>query len=176
VTEVPTTAAMAARAFGLDPGLLHSLGGASGSAWGIGRHVLRVGQPAVIAAEEAASRAAAAVVPVPRILDRADLGPSSAVLLERLPGCPAVELARLRPDLAAAAGRACGAVHARLAGIRAPAGLWAAPEAPPSPDPRLLHLDLHPFNILVNGQGELTGVLDWANAAAGDAVLDRART
>jgi aminoglycoside phosphotransferase (APT) family kinase protein len=41
---------------------------------------------------------------------------------------------------------------------------------------RLLHLDLHPFNILVSDGAEVTGVLDWANAAAGDPALDRARS
>jgi aminoglycoside phosphotransferase (APT) family kinase protein len=40
----------------------------------------------------------------------------------------------------------------------------------------VLHLDLHPLNVLVSGVGELTGVLGWANAAAGPAVLDRARS
>lgn len=41
---------------------------------------------------------------------------------------------------------------------------------------RLLHLDLHPRNILVSDSAEVTGVLDWANAAVGDPVLDRARS
>lgn len=41
---------------------------------------------------------------------------------------------------------------------------------------RVLHLDLHPFNVLVGDGGQVTGVLDWANAAAGDPDLDRART
>jgi aminoglycoside phosphotransferase (APT) family kinase protein len=40
----------------------------------------------------------------------------------------------------------------------------------------VVHLDLHPFNILTGADGEVTGVLDWANAAAGDPDLDRART
>jgi aminoglycoside phosphotransferase (APT) family kinase protein len=37
-------------------------------------------------------------------------------------------------------------------------------------------LDLHPFNVLVTDDGEPTGVIDWANAAAGEPELDRART
>jgi aminoglycoside phosphotransferase (APT) family kinase protein len=37
-------------------------------------------------------------------------------------------------------------------------------------------LDLHPFNVLVDDDGEPTGVIDWANAAAGDPDFDRART
>lgn len=39
----------------------------------------------------------------------------------------------------------------------------------------MLHLDLHPFNVLVDAGG-VTGVLDWANTAAGPADLDRARS
>ncbi len=71
-------------------------------------------------------------------------------------------------------------MHARLADVPAPDGLRAAPGAPEDPGgghpARLLHLDLHPLNLLVSAEGALTGVLDWANAAAGPPVLDRART
>src|SRR5262249_32303112 len=42
--------------------------------------------------------------------------------------------------------------------------------------PRLLHLDLHPLNVLVDDTGAVTGVIDWANAAVGDPVLDQARS
>jgi Ser/Thr protein kinase RdoA (MazF antagonist) len=179
VADAPVAVVRAAEAFGLDAALLRCLGGNSSGTWGAGERVLRVGRRAVIDAELAASSAAAAVVPVPRVLGRAEVGDGSAVLLERLPGRPAAEFARLRPELAAAAGGACGAVHALLAAVRAPAGLRAAPGAPPGAlvtRARVLHLDLHPFNVLVGDQGELTGVLDWANAAAGEAVLDRARS
>lgn len=47
---------------------------------------------------------------------------------------------------------------------------------PAGPGPRRLHLDLHPLNLLVSDDGELTGVLDGPNAAAGHPDLDRART
>lgn len=43
------------------------------------------------------------------------------------------------------------------------------------PQPRLLHLDYHPLNVLVDG-GHVSAVLDWANAAAGDPRADVART
>jgi aminoglycoside phosphotransferase (APT) family kinase protein len=57
----------------------------------------------------------------------------------------------------------------------------APPEVPcaradPYAGDRLLHLDLHPFNVLVDAGGAVTGVLDWANTAAGHPDLDRART
>jgi aminoglycoside phosphotransferase (APT) family kinase protein len=38
-----------------------------------------------------------------------------------------------------------------------------------------LHLDLHPWNILVEA-GEVVAVIDWANAASGRPILDKART
>lgn len=180
MTGTPVAVVQAAVAFGLDAGLLRSLGGSSGSSWGVGEQVLRVGRRAVVDAELTASSAAAAVVPVPSILDRVELGDSSAVLLERLPGRPAAELARRQPELARPAGRACGAVHGLLAEVPAPAGLPAASAAPPdrsgTAPARVLHLDLHPLNVLVGDGGAVTGVLDWANAAAGDTVLDRARS
>ena len=50
-------------------------------------------------------------------------------------------------------------------------GLYSAPEGD-----RLLHLDLHPFNVLVDESGQVSGVIDWANAAAGHPDLDRARS
>jgi Ser/Thr protein kinase RdoA (MazF antagonist) len=126
--------------------------------------------------ELAAAAAAAAVLPVPKVLGRSDFGNATAVLLERLPGQPAAVATLGDAVLAGAVGRACGTVHARLAAVPAPQRLPAPPLAAAGDGPgRLLHLDLHPLNILVSGS-EVTGVLDWANAAAGDPVLDRARS
>jgi len=178
MAQVPSAVAQAAGAFGLDAGSLRALGGNSGSAWGAGNRVLRVGRPAVIDAELAAS-SAAAVLPMPAVLDRAEVGDVSAALLEMLPGRPAADFARDSPGRARVAGQACGAVHALVAGVRAPAGLRTVPGpgiAAPAGQARVVHLDLHPFNILTGAGGEVTGVLDWANAAAGDPDLDRART
>jgi Ser/Thr protein kinase RdoA (MazF antagonist) len=179
MVEVPLAAAQAAAAFGFDPGSLRALGGKSGSAWCAGDRVMRVGRPAVIDAELAAASAAATVVPVPAVLARIEVGDTSAVLLEMRPGQPAAELARRRPDLARAVGHACGTVHGLLAGVHAPAGLRAVPGpgcGMPAAQARVLHLDLHPLNILADADGEVTGVLDCANAGAGDPDLDRART
>jgi hypothetical protein len=95
VTELPGIVVQAAAALGLDPGGLHGLRGASGSSWGAGSAVLRVGHRALLDRERAAAGAAAAVLPVPRVLDRADFADHSALLLERLPGRPAGELVAL---------------------------------------------------------------------------------
>lgn len=104
--------------------------------------------------EVRAAAVASAVVPVPRVLGQIE----GAVLLERVAGRTAGELAVARPEQAAALGRACASVHERLR------------------DAPVLHLDLHPYNVLVDDAGEVTGVIDWANAASGDPELDAART
>jgi aminoglycoside phosphotransferase (APT) family kinase protein len=180
VVKMPGSVARAAEAFGLDTSVLQPLGGASGSSWDAGSRVLRIGRRARMDAELAAATAAAGLLPVPRVIGRSEVGGNSAVLLERLPGQPAADLARQRPQLAHAAGRACGGVYALLARVFPPAGVPPVHDAPSGLDGSdracVLHLDLHPFNVLVGENAELTGVLDWANAAAGPPVLDRARS
>ena len=142
-------------------------------AWSDGDVVLRVGER--VADEVLAASAAAGHLPVPRVLDRLDLDGVCAILLERVPGRTAGALALESPARAAAAGSACARLHDALAEVASPPGLRDAPGADGS-ERRLLHLDLHPFNVLVDDGGEPTGVIDWANAAAGDPELDRART
>src|SRR5258708_33303103 len=39
----------------------------------------------------------------------------------------------------------------------------------------LLHLDYHPRNVLTDGK-QITGIVDWTNAHAGDPRADAART
>jgi hypothetical protein len=170
---IPGSVVSAAVGFGVELERLRPLGGASGSAWSDGDVVLRVGER--VTDEVLAASAAAGHLPVPRVLDRLDLDGVCAVLLERLPGRTAGELALDSPVRAAATGSACGRLHDALAEVAAPLGLRDAPGADGN-ERRLLHLDLHPFNVLVDDAGEPTGVIDWANAAAGDPELDRART
>ena len=180
MTEPPPAVLRAARALGLDPARLHPLGGASAATWGAGGRVLRVGPGDRMTAELAAASAAAVVLPVPAVLDRAEVHGDLAVLLERRPGRPVADVVGQDPGVARAAGAACAAVHQTLAAVAAPPGVPAVRDAPAglaaADRPRLLHLDLHPFNLLVSDDGRLTGVLDWANAAAGHPDLDRART
>jgi hypothetical protein len=128
MTELPAAVVQAAAAFGLDPARLRSLGGASGSSWGAGPYILRAGPRFVLDRELLAATAAAAVVPVPRIIGRTDFGDRAAVLLEHLPGRPAADLARNGPAPARAAGRACGAPAP--ARTRAPAPARPRPPAP----------------------------------------------
>ena len=173
MAPLPSAVVRAAVGFGLDPTTLQPLGGRSGSAWSDGHVVLRVGER--VAGEVLAASAASGQLPVPRVLDQLELNGVSAALLERVPGRPAGELALEHPGRAAATGRACGALHDALAAVVCPIGVRDAPGADCS-ERRLLHLDLHPFNVLVDDDGEPTAVIDWANAAGGDPELDRART
>jgi aminoglycoside phosphotransferase (APT) family kinase protein len=182
--EPPATVLAAARHLAVDEGTLAPLNGATGQTWSAGDHVLRLSTPARLDIEVAAMSAAATAVPVPSVLDRTDLGNGTgAVLTTRLPGRPAGDLADLRDldglrglRLARGRGRACGRLHAALAGVTAPPAVPAAPGDPGAHGRRLLHLDLHFLNVLVGDDNEVTGVLDWANTGAGEPALDRART
>jgi aminoglycoside phosphotransferase (APT) family kinase protein len=186
VAAPPPAVIRAALALDLDPARLRPLGGASAATWGIGDQVLRLGPGDRMGTELAAAAAAAAVLPVPEVRAQAEVDDDLAVLLERLPGRPAIEVALRDAGLARTVGRACATVHQALAGVPAPASVPTLAELRTVPRPpagltarpglRLLHLDLHPFNLLASDDGRLTGVLDWANAAAGHPDLDRART
>lgn len=89
-------------------------------------------------------------------------------------------------QLGSAFGRMQGAIH------RIPASAdmdvtqwieWAGDEPElkarlydlPSRKTMLLHLDYHPLNVMADG-GQISGILDWANARAGDPRADFART
>lgn len=153
------------------------LGGASGEVWAVGDQVLRIGPRTRIDKELAAAAAASSVVPVPTVVDRVDLGGHTGVLQDRIRGVPAADLVDCSATEAFRRGRGCGALHRLLATVATPGGV------PPARDwvsagvaPALLHLDLHPLNVLVDAGGQVTAVLDWANAAAGPAELDLART
>lgn len=88
-------------------------------------------------------------------------------------------------------GRRCGELQALLNTTAAPQGLvavrhlsWQAPIPDEAAvlatvrdlrEDRLLHLDFHPLNILTDSQ-DITGVVDWVNAGAGDPRQDLARS
>ena len=171
---VPSEIVEAARLLGVDAEDLRALPGATGRTWATGTGIVRLVHPRVVEVELAAMAAAATVVPVPEVLARADLAETSALLLARLPGVPAADRSGLDVAGARRRGLACGRVYEALAAVPAPPQVPAADG--PVPGDRLLHLDLHPLNVLVDEHGEVTGVLDWSNTAAGDPALDRARS
>jgi aminoglycoside phosphotransferase (APT) family kinase protein len=128
--------------------------------------------------------AAARTLPVPRVLEAVEFSDdaghlAAALLLSRLPGRPAGDCGGLSMREARRRGEACERLHASLQAVAAPSGLafvQGVPAVVSSTAACLLHLDLRPLNVLMDDDGEVTGVVDWANTAAGPAVLDRART
>jgi aminoglycoside phosphotransferase (APT) family kinase protein len=122
-------------------------------------------------------------VPVPAIVARGDLGDRPLLVTTFIPGVPAAGALTQEPDRAHALGHAMGETLGRINAVTAPDGLYPradqwivrggpalAPIRPlleslPRQD-RLLHLDFHLLNVLVN-DGQVSGVIDWENAMAG---------
>jgi hypothetical protein len=103
--------------------------------------------------------------PVPRVLEvRPD-----ALVLERIEGRTMLEDLRRRPWTLRRHASLLAGLHARLHEIAAPSSLPTA-----GPGDRLLHLDLHPDNVILSPSGPL--VVDWTNARRGDPALDVALT
>ncbi|MER5646774.1 phosphotransferase [Streptosporangium sp. NPDC002524] len=105
--------------------------------------------------------------PAPEIFD-AD-GPD--ILMERVAGPTLLEEAARVPGRAAEHGGLLAGLLRELSAVRSPGWLQAAAGRPGN---RLLHLDLHPGNVLVTGDGPR--VVDWANAARGAPGADAACT
>jgi aminoglycoside phosphotransferase (APT) family kinase protein len=103
--------------------------------------------------------------PVPQVLEV--LG--DALVLERIDGPTMVEDVKRRPWRLRQHASLLAELHKRLHQIVAPTNL---PEA--SGGDRLLHLDLHPNNVILSPRGPV--VLDWTNARRGDPALDIALT
>jgi aminoglycoside phosphotransferase (APT) family kinase protein len=110
--------------------------------------------------------AAAAGVPVPVVDGQTIWHDLPALLLSWVPGYTIKQCVSDRPWRTVALGRKMGRVHASIHAIPAPVALG---------DGVLLHMDYHPLNVMADEHG-VTGVLDWANAAAGDPRADLART
>ncbi len=113
----------------------------------------------------------------------------SAMLMEWVSGKPIfIELLE-RPQNAKKIGFEFGLVQATINRISLPMSTynksWLSPSngeeeifnkiSHTSQNHNLLHLDYHPLNVLTDGE-KITGVIDWANATAGDYRFDIART
>ena len=155
--------------------------------------VFRADQRRVLDRELIALRAAAAAgLPVPRVYAiGCFLQERPALLLEWCAGQPLAAAVRARPAAILALGHGFGRLHARLHRVPAPPGLrttwieWGGPidaalrqrllAHTQRRRPRLLHMDWHPLNVLVD-HGRPTAILDWTNAHGGDPRADVART
>ena len=174
-------------------------GGADTAIWRVeqaGREsALRVFRPeqAAVAQREVAAMAAARDqgLPVPKVYAQGSWQARPALLLSWQPGQPLAHELRARPWQAWKLGMAFGRTQAAIHAMPAPPELidngcwldWGNPDqalracllAYSRPAMAMLHLDYHPLNVLV-AEGQVTGVLDWANARAGDPRADLART
>ena len=110
--------------------------------------------------------ALAAGLPVPRV--RSVEGPE--IVLDRIDGPTMLDDLVRHPWRLGAHARLLAALHARVHAVAAPAAAATAP----MPGDRLLHLDLHPANVLLSPTGPV--LIDWENAAAGDPAFDLAVT
>jgi aminoglycoside phosphotransferase (APT) family kinase protein len=105
--------------------------------------------------------------PVPAIDSVADDGRS--IVMERIDGPSMVEAMSRRPWSLRRHGRVLADLHDRLHDVPAPPWLGAAPVSGGGGG-RVVHLDLHPLNVIMSGRGPV--VIDWANACAGDGAVD----
>jgi hypothetical protein len=103
--------------------------------------------------------------PVPRVLEVT----SKAVVLDKIDGPTMLAELRRRPWTLHRHAALLAELHTRLHEIDAPPGLEAA-----GPGDRLLHLDLHPDNVILSPAGPF--VIDWTNALRGTPALDVAMT
>ncbi|HUQ62087.1 phosphotransferase [Lentzea sp.] len=97
-------------------------------------------------------------IPVPRVHDVS----ADELVMQYVPGPRMSEEIGRRPWLAGGLGRDLADLHHRLDVIAAPDFL--------SGEGDLLHLDLHPGNVVLGPEGPV--VLDWASATKGDRRLD----
>ena len=107
--------------------------------------------------------------PVPAVEQVSDDG--SEIVMERVEGPLMFEVISRRPWKVTQQGRILGDLHQQLHAISAPA--WV-PHAPFGEGAALLHLDLHPLNVIISPNGPV--VIDWSNARRGDGDADLALT
>lgn len=107
--------------------------------------------------------------PVPAVYGLSDDG--TDLVMERLVGPSMLEALGRRPWWLRRRAAELADLHRRLHEIPAPE--WAPP-APVGEGDRLLHLDLHPLNVMMTPRGPV--VIDWTNAVGGDPAVDVAFT
>ena|ERR1039458_8487705 len=107
--------------------------------------------------------------PAPEIFDLSDDGVD--LVMERIDGPTMVDAAGSRPWKIRSYGRSLAELHWSLHALPAPA--WLA-NAPFGSGERLVHMDLHPLNVLLSKNGPV--VIDWPNAGRGEPAIDVAAT
>lgn len=103
--------------------------------------------------------------PVPAIEELSEDG--SELVMERIEGRSMVDAIASAPWSVRRHGRVLAELHGRLHDIAAPDFLRPAPVGAGD---RVVHMDLHPLNVMVGPKGPV--VIDWANTCAGDPLVD----
>ena len=103
--------------------------------------------------------------PVPAVDEISDDG--TCMILERIEGPTMVGALRSKPWSIRNQGAMLAELHIRLHDVPAPEFLRPSPVGQGD---RLVHLDLHPLNVLIGPKGPV--VIDWPNAARGVPASD----
>ena len=103
--------------------------------------------------------------PVPAVEELSDDGLD--MVMERIDGVTMVEAIGKAPWSVRRQAATLADLHRRLHEIEAPDFL---PAAPVGTGTKVLHLDLHPLNVMVGPRGPF--VIDWPNARRGDPFVD----
>ncbi len=106
--------------------------------------------------------------PVPEVFD-AD---GRDLVLSRVDGPTMLDDLRTRPTAVLGHARRLARLQQRLAEIPAPDWLMAPGWTPDPAGDRVLHLDLHPMNVMLGPDGPV--VIDWTDTAAGPPGFDAA--
>lgn len=151
------------------------------------------GSDAVAEREYVAMRAAAEHgVPVPTVIMKGEADGWPVLVTTFAPGIAVTQQLARQAERAHAIGLAMGDAMGRLHEVTAPEGLvrseeaWIARAGPAVADlrplfirmtdtNRLLHLDFHPNNVLMDDE-RVTAIIDWENTLAGPPHIDLARS
>jgi aminoglycoside/choline kinase family phosphotransferase len=114
---------------------------------------------------------------VPRVFDlEPDHLPEQDIVMERIEGITMLDDFEARPWKLFAHVRLLARLQREINALVAPNWMVTPSSAAPSKrrDDSVLHLDLHPMNVMLTDDGPV--VIDWANAAGGPAGFDAALT
>jgi aminoglycoside phosphotransferase (APT) family kinase protein len=103
--------------------------------------------------------------PVPAVEEVSDDGRD--LVMERIDGLSMVDAIGKAPWTVRRQAKTLARLHKQLHEIAAPGFL---PPAPIGEGDRVVHLDLHPLNVMIGPRGAV--VIDWTGASAGEPVLD----
>jgi aminoglycoside phosphotransferase (APT) family kinase protein len=103
--------------------------------------------------------------PVPAVDELSDDG--MELVMERIEGPSMVDAIAKQPWTVRHHAKDLADLHLRLHEISAPAFLHPSPVGAGD---RVVHMDLHPLNVIVSPKGPV--VIDWPNSGAGDPMVD----